>query len=173
MHRHHWRCPKCFEFFESSQALEEHIAGSHDQEIPAKHMPFTIELSKRHLHFIQPGECPFCEDEWSSAKPNLLSPEGILVVDAYEFQRHLGHHLIEVALASLPRLKQGQNSKGHNPGACLGQEAALEGQSLSDASRNLATLAQSWRNRRTKRRSLGEIMGKGKAQLRQWWHSGS
>lgn len=108
MHRNSWICPKCSGVFESSEALGQHLDERHSLEISSSQMTMVIEQSRRPMDFIQPSECPFCDDEWASAELNATSAEEVLVVDLDEFRRHLGHHLQQVALFSLPRLNQGQ-----------------------------------------------------------------
>jgi hypothetical protein len=88
--------------------LEQHIDERHSQEISSNQIKTVIEQSRRPIEFIQPSECPFCDDEWVSAEPSAIPAEETLVVDVDEFRRHLGHHLQQVALFSLPRLNQDQ-----------------------------------------------------------------
>lgn len=108
MHRNSWVCPRCSGLFESTEALGQHIDECHSQEISNNQITTVIEQSRRPIEFIQPSECPFCDDEWASAEPSAISTEETLVVDLDEFRRHLGHHLQQVALFSLPRLNQDQ-----------------------------------------------------------------
>ncbi|KAK4155957.1 hypothetical protein C8A00DRAFT_13067, partial [Chaetomidium leptoderma] len=117
-HRSRWRCTKCAEFFESPQALEQHVAARHSQEIAGKQTATIIDMSRRPPEFIQPSECPFCDGTWASAEPDALSENGaaVVVVDIDQFRRHVGHHLQQIALFSLPRLNREQEMDSNDAG---------------------------------------------------------
>jgi WD40 repeat protein len=63
-------------------------------------------MSRRFPDSIQPTECPLCDGTWASAEPDALSvgdKAEAVVVDVDQFRKHLGHHLQQIALFSLPR----------------------------------------------------------------------
>lgn len=109
-HRSHWECPKCSEFFRSPRVLEEHLNRFHRQEVCKRQTPAIITLSKRPAQFIQPSECHFCDEEWASGGSSTPLPDGALVVDIDQFRKHVGHHLQQIALFSLPRPSQEQGA---------------------------------------------------------------
>ncbi|KAI1502966.1 WD40-repeat-containing domain protein [Biscogniauxia marginata] len=123
VHRNDWVCPNCAGVFESPEALEEHINKRHSQEISGKHIKTVIEQSRRPKESIQPSECPLCDDEWALAEPSVISAEEVLVVDPDQFRQHLGHHLQQVALFSLPRLNQEQEVDSNHAGGLPDRDA--------------------------------------------------
>lgn len=127
MHRNSWVCPRCSGIFESSEALERHIEERHSQEISSKQITTVIEQSRRPIEFIQPNECPFCDDEWASVELSAIPEEEVLVVDLDEFRRHLGHHLQQAALFSLPRLNQDQEMDSNHVVGFLDRDAMPAG----------------------------------------------
>jgi uncharacterized C2H2 Zn-finger protein len=109
VHRSIWACPKCSASFESSKSLEQHIIGHHGHDVTANQIAAVTEMARRRPESILPSECPFCDSSWASAEPDAMpTGEAVVVVDVDQFRKHLGHHLQQIALFSLPRLNQEQ-----------------------------------------------------------------
>lgn len=105
-HRSRWVCSECFINFRSSDDLKGHVSQHHSGLVSNSQLSAFIDQSKRPVDSIQPSECPFCDGPWAQADSSLVSSEEVLVVDLDQFRRHLGNHLQQVALFSLPRLTQ-------------------------------------------------------------------
>ena len=103
VHRSQWICPECSISFGSSEDLKGHVSQNHSGLISNQQLSAFIEQSKRPVDFIEPSECPFCDDPWAQADASLASSEEVVVVNLEQFQQHLGKHLQQVALFSLPR----------------------------------------------------------------------
>ncbi len=117
-------CFKCSEFFESPSALEHHINTRHSQDITAKQTAALIDMSRRHPESIRSSECPFCDGDWASAEPGVLSAEEtVIVVTIDQFRKHLGNHLQQIALFSLPRPTQDEEEGSHCAVAVVDREA--------------------------------------------------
>ena len=97
-------CSECFTNFASSDDLKGHVNQDHSGLVSTRQLTAFVDQSKRLVESIQPSECPFCDDSWAQADSSLASREEVLVVDLDQFRRHLGKHLQQVALFSLPRL---------------------------------------------------------------------
>lgn len=111
MHRSDWNCSECGAVFGSSEDLESHINKEHDDKIMPKQTPAVVKQSRRPIKSIKPSECPFCEDAWVTADPaSGIADKEPLVVTLDDFRSHLGHHLQQIALFSLPRFDQGQSA---------------------------------------------------------------
>lgn len=108
VHRTQWQCPQCTEQAPSSPALEEHIYRHHKGDFAETQLETILSRAKRPLKVIRPSECPFCDEDWAQldAQPETQGPPpiGEVVVGIDEFRRHVGHHLQQIALFSLPRL---------------------------------------------------------------------
>lgn len=105
-HRSRWVCSECFLSFRSSDDLKGHVSQHHSGLVSSLQLPAFIDQSKRPVDSIQPSGCPFCDGPWVQVDSSLASSEEVLVVDLDQFRRHLGNHLQQVALFSLPRLTQ-------------------------------------------------------------------
>ncbi|KAI8635427.1 hypothetical protein F5Y19DRAFT_11343 [Xylariaceae sp. FL1651] len=110
MHRNCWICPRCAHPSDSLESLEQHVMRRHSEDISEKQIAALLRQSRRPVKSVQPRECPFCDGQWALADVDPVYPEEVLVVDVDQFQRHLGHHLQQVALFSLPRLNQNQGA---------------------------------------------------------------
>ncbi|KAK8022536.1 hypothetical protein PG993_013303 [Apiospora rasikravindrae] len=91
LRRQHWRIWKCpFENsdpFQSPEAFLAHLRHNHDEAIsPDQIETFLIACERPCLDFEQ-QHCQFCNE-------NLLS--------THQYQRHIGHHLEQLALFALP-----------------------------------------------------------------------
>lgn len=131
-HRSQWICPECSTSFRSSDGLKAHVSQNHSDMFSKQQLPAFIEQSKRPVDSIQPSECPFCDDPWAQADASVASDEEVLVVTPDQFRQHLGKHLQQVALFSLPRLSiedqdQNQSLGPMNKGEVLDQDAISEG----------------------------------------------
>jgi len=127
VHRNQWVCSRCSDPFASSDSLERHINQHHSESISGRQIRTIIEQSKRPIESIQPSECPFCDSSWAKADQSDTTTEGVLVVDLDQFRRHLGHHLQQVALFSLPRLDQDQDVGSNDVGGIPGRDALSKG----------------------------------------------
>ncbi|KUI59501.1 U3 small nucleolar RNA-associated protein 21 [Cytospora mali] len=111
VHRSNWVCPKCDTTVDSAEALEGHIGQQHTNEILPKQIPMVVGQARRPIVSIQPSECSFCEDTWALTElEDTTADDKTLVVTVDELRRHLGHHLQQIALFSLPRLSQDQEA---------------------------------------------------------------
>ena len=122
IHRTNWVCPKCSEVFKSSEGLQSHIVISHRQEISSNQVAAIVKQSRRQTQGISPSDCPLCDEDWASADSGATSSDELLLVDMQQFQRHLGHHLQQIALFSLPRLNRDQGVGSNNAGGELAPE---------------------------------------------------
>ncbi|KAL2834176.1 hypothetical protein BDW59DRAFT_156119 [Aspergillus cavernicola] len=109
VHRNQFVCPQCSGVFPSSHGLERHIKRSHSETISNRQVPMIIAQSKQPIDSIPPTDCLFCDGSWATGdQSSMPTSEEVLVVDLDSFRRHMGHHLQQVALFSLPRLTQDQ-----------------------------------------------------------------
>ena len=127
VHRNQWVCSRCSDPFASSDSLERHINQHHSESISGRQISMIVEQSKRPIESIQPNGCPFCGGSWAKTGPSDTASEEVLVVDIDQFRRHLGHHLQQVALFSLPRLTQGQDVGSNDVGGLPDRDAMSEG----------------------------------------------
>ena len=68
-----------------------------------------VKQSRKPVEFIQPDECPFCDDKWAENDQTPFAPGEVLAVTPDQFQRHVGHHLQQYALFALPRRNLNEN----------------------------------------------------------------
>lgn len=88
-------------------------------------MASVIDMSRRRPEFMQPSECPFCDATWASAEPNApFVEDAIVAVTPDQFRKHLGHHLQQIALFSLPRQNQGQELGSNDVAAVPDRDTA-------------------------------------------------
>ncbi|MCJ1369865.1 hypothetical protein MMC20_001077 [Loxospora ochrophaea] len=129
VHRNQWVCSECFTNFRSPDDLKSHISQGHPAIASDWQLSAILDQSKRSVSSIQPTECPFCDGNWAEVDTSLEPSEEILVVDLDQFRRHLGHHLQQVALFSLPRLLQGhdQSLVSHDVGGFQDQDTISRG----------------------------------------------
>ncbi|EXJ69791.1 uncharacterized protein A1O5_06862 [Cladophialophora psammophila CBS 110553] len=135
-HRNKWRCNFCYQTpanpeFESysSNDFERHLSSRHGDKVPRALLPAIIQSNRYLPHQISPATCPFC-DEWADAlsKANPLPPGKDLVVTPEDFMKHVGSHLVEIALFALPRSLDDESIPG------------------SDAAVDLSTMRSSFEN---------------------------
>ncbi|KAB8252371.1 WD40-repeat-containing domain protein [Aspergillus flavus] len=127
-HRNRWFCAQCSKCFSSSQHLEKHIRGSHQEHIPDRQVPMIVSQSKQQIDSISPTECPFCDDPWAEGDESGSTVfEEVLVVDLDSFRRHVGHHLQQIALFSLPRLTQDQDAGSEDVGVLPDRDNTSQG----------------------------------------------
>lgn len=107
IHRGTWPCSQCGEVAGTADILQTHVSTQHADQISPQQLPLVVEQSRRPVKFIQPNECPFCDEEWARGE---VSDTEALVVTLDEFRRHLGQHLQRIALFSLPRLGHNQDA---------------------------------------------------------------
>lgn len=131
IHRGTWPCFQCGEVADSADTLQIHLKTQHADQISSQQLPLVVEQSRRPAKFIEPNECPFCEEEWARGE---VSGTGALVVTLDEFRRHLGQHLQRIALFSLPRLEQNQDasSSAVTGGTTNRSLVSITAQSLGD-----------------------------------------
>ncbi|KAK4041663.1 hypothetical protein C8A01DRAFT_14606, partial [Parachaetomium inaequale] len=129
VHRNLWACPKCSASLESPKSLEQHIIGHHSQDVPAKQIPAVTEMARRRPESILPSECPFCDGAWASAETDAMST-GEVVVNIDQFRKHLGHHLQQIALFSLPRPNREQEMESNAAGFAPDQDTMSAGWTL-------------------------------------------
>ncbi|KAI8944064.1 hypothetical protein F4801DRAFT_585835 [Xylaria longipes] len=93
-HRKTWRCVRCPKKLYASQAqLKEHIAAKHPGDFTPAQLPFLLEMCGERPDRLSQHSCPLC-DSWDGGSKEDYSPDS--------FRRHLGLHLQELALSSLP-----------------------------------------------------------------------
>lgn len=120
IHRSRWVCPECSTDFRSSHDLKEHVSQYHHGLVSKRQLSAFIDQSKRSVESIQPSECPFCDDSWARADSSFACSDDALFVNPDQFRRHVGKHMEQVALFSLPRLVQEKsNSLGAQDDADL------------------------------------------------------
>ncbi|KAI3556961.1 regulator of conidiation-1 [Colletotrichum abscissum] len=100
-----------------------------DSFLLASQLSSLISQCKRPARQILASDCPFCDEEWAIAEPHAESltqtdiedeiENADVYVDADSFRKHVGHHLVQLSLFSLPRLYLGEveglNSAGAVP----------------------------------------------------------
>ncbi|KAI1122046.1 hypothetical protein F5Y10DRAFT_83158 [Nemania abortiva] len=98
-HRKIWRCIQCPGKLHTSQAqMKEHIVTKHPGDFTLGQLPFLLETCGEHPDRFGENSCSLC-DSWGG------EPEGDY--RAVSFRRHLGLHLQELALSSLPPYIEG------------------------------------------------------------------
>ncbi|KAK1640771.1 hypothetical protein BDP81DRAFT_510114 [Colletotrichum phormii] len=129
VHRTIWECPLCANTVQDSEDMKKHLHSYHGSDVVASQLPSLSGQYKRPARHILASECPFCDDEWAKVEPDVESSvhsdseeefeDADVYVDADEFRRHVGHHLVQLSLFSLPRLYSGDfeglNSAGAVP----------------------------------------------------------
>ncbi|KXH49973.1 regulator of conidiation-1 [Colletotrichum nymphaeae SA-01] len=129
-------CPYCLEIVlwqtknkENSEDMQEHMHNYHQSDVVASQLSSLISQCKRPARQILASDCPFCDDEWATVEPHAessvqsdirnISEDAEVHVDIDSFRKHVGHHLVQLSLFSLPRLFSGEvevlNSAGALP----------------------------------------------------------
>ncbi|KAK0726730.1 hypothetical protein B0T26DRAFT_637497 [Lasiosphaeria miniovina] len=111
-HRNNWRCQICHDpdapAFGTVEEIHRHITQSHS-DVLEKQVADVVEQSRRPLQWIPANDCPLCDENWASA--DVGKGDGhVIVVDPDQFRKHLGHHLQQIALFSLPRAPPNENA---------------------------------------------------------------
>ncbi|KAK1446894.1 hypothetical protein CCUS01_02453 [Colletotrichum cuscutae] len=128
-HRTIWECPLCANTVQNSEDMQEHMHNYHESDVVASQLSSLISQCKRPARQISASDCPFCDDEWAIVEPHAepstqtdIKDEienADIYVDADSFRKHVGHHLVQLSLFSLPRLYPGEveglNSAGAVP----------------------------------------------------------
>ena len=129
VHRSRWICSLCSADIISSDGLKNHVKQQHQGLVSSPQLSAFVGQSRRPVDCVKPSECPFCDDSWAQADSNHTSREEVLVVSLDQFRQHLGKHLQQVALFSLPRLSQDhdQSLGRHNDSKVPDRDAISEG----------------------------------------------
>ena len=69
-------------------------------------MDSLVKTSRRPVDYIKTSDCQFCDGDWATAMEDDVPAEEALVVNTDQFRKHLGYHLQQTAMFSLPRLNQ-------------------------------------------------------------------
>ena len=85
----------------------------------------AVDQSKRPVTAISPHDCPFCDEEWATTETGERKGEEILVVELNQFRRHVGRHLQQTTLFSLPRIAQNEDMKSNQFGGIADQDPML------------------------------------------------
>jgi ankyrin repeat protein len=120
-HRKEWVCSLCEHSpFQSPQSFQNHIQSRHREAVTENQLPTMTALCEESVDCILPGDCPLCNDWiWTIRhRENLAKPDQVvdnLVVTPVQFRRHLGRHLEQLALFTLPRITdQNEDNLGSN-----------------------------------------------------------
>jgi hypothetical protein len=98
-HRKTWCCIRCPQKPYDSQArLKEHITAKHPGDFTPAQLPFVLEMCGDRPDRLSEHSCPLC-DSWDGGSNEDYSAESL--------RRHLGFHLQELALSSLPPYIEG------------------------------------------------------------------
>jgi hypothetical protein len=105
-HRAQWHCDFCGKNdFRSLKIFQDHIHSRHIQSMTDDQLDALGEASKRFVNCVPALDCPFCH-EWE-AKLRLanlnISADEIVVVTPDQFRSHVGAHMQQLALFSIPR----------------------------------------------------------------------
>jgi tetratricopeptide (TPR) repeat protein len=105
-HRAQWCCDLCGkDDFRSSKIFKDHVRSRHMQGMKNDQLDALCEASRRSVDRIPASDCPFCL-EWEAklrlANPNISADE-IVVVTPTQFRHHVGAHMQQLALFSIPR----------------------------------------------------------------------
>jgi tetratricopeptide (TPR) repeat protein len=105
-HRAQWHCDFCGENdFRSLKIFQDHIHSRHIQSMTDDQLDAIGEASKRFVNYVPALDCPFCHDwEAKLRLANLnISADEIVVVTPDQFRSHVGAHMQQLALFSIPR----------------------------------------------------------------------
>ncbi|KAK1708896.1 WD40-repeat-containing domain protein [Colletotrichum acutatum] len=127
VHRTIWECPLCANTVQGFEDMREHMHSYHGSNVVASQHPSLISQCRRPARQILASDCPFCDDQWATVEPHAESPAQSDTEDEYEnadvhvdtdsFRRHVGHHLVQLSLFSLPRLYTGEVGDLNSAGA--------------------------------------------------------
>ncbi|KAK6423460.1 hypothetical protein LTR81_003817 [Elasticomyces elasticus] len=103
MHHRAWACPYCKDVLATSDLFQAHVVDSHDQEHDDSSMQRMINACAQPLeNEVTTSQCPLCQKQ---------------IVPQKRFFKHLGHHLEELALFSLPSHLHGDESDAGSDGS--------------------------------------------------------
>ncbi|RYP05472.1 hypothetical protein DL765_009836 [Monosporascus sp. GIB2] len=122
LHRNVWLCPECSYQFDTADLLESHINNDHRNQVPDKQISAIVEASRRPVQHINPKDCAFCGKDWATVEGPITDPAATVAVDTDQFRRHLGQHLQQIALFSLPRSHMNQEAGSKEAGGVLDQD---------------------------------------------------
>jgi tetratricopeptide (TPR) repeat protein len=105
-HRAQWCCGFCGkDDIRSLKVFKNHVHSCHMQGLKDDQLDALCEVSGRPIDHIPASDCPFCQ-EWEAklrlANPNIPADE-IVVVTPIQFRQHVGAHMQQLALFSIPR----------------------------------------------------------------------
>jgi tetratricopeptide (TPR) repeat protein len=105
-HRAQWCCGFCGkDDIRSLKVFKDHVRSRHMQGLKNDQLDALSEASRRPIDHIPASDCPFCQ-EWEAklrlANPNISADE-IVVVTPIQFRQHVGAHMQQLALFSIPR----------------------------------------------------------------------
>jgi ankyrin repeat protein len=105
-HRAQWCCDFCGkDDFRSLKVFKDHVRSRHMQSMKNHQLDALSEASRRSIDHIPASDCPFCQ-EWEVklrlANPNISADE-IVAVTPIQFRHHVGAHMQQLALFSVPR----------------------------------------------------------------------
>jgi tetratricopeptide (TPR) repeat protein len=105
-HRAQWCCDFCGkDDIRSLKVFKDHVRSRHMEGLKNDQLDALSEASRRPIDRIPASDCPFCQ-EWEAklrlANPNIPADE-IVVVTPIQFRQHVGAHMQQLALFSIPR----------------------------------------------------------------------
>ncbi|KAF2003783.1 hypothetical protein P154DRAFT_428370 [Amniculicola lignicola CBS 123094] len=105
-HRAQWHCAFCGrDDFRSIKAFQDHVHSRHMQSMTDVQLDALSEASRRFVDRVPALDCPFCH-EWEAklrqANPDIPASE-VVVVTPIQFRHHVGAHMQQLALFSIPR----------------------------------------------------------------------
>ncbi|KAL3465651.1 hypothetical protein BJX64DRAFT_252236 [Aspergillus heterothallicus] len=112
VHRSRYECQRCSTSFETSRQLKQHFSRHDMSTMTAGQISTLLEQSKRPVDWIGATECPFCDEPWAKSLSDGIQDEAMIVVTPQQFKKHVGQHMRQTAIFTLPRLLQnpGENS---------------------------------------------------------------
>ncbi|KAK4948323.1 hypothetical protein LTR10_012857 [Elasticomyces elasticus] len=103
MHHRAWACPYCEDVLATSELFQAHVVDNHNQERDDSNVQRMINACAQPLeHELTTSQCPLCQK---------------MIVPQKRFFKHLGHHLEELALFSLPSHLHGDESDAGSDGS--------------------------------------------------------
>ncbi|KAK5684817.1 hypothetical protein LTS10_002892 [Elasticomyces elasticus] len=104
MHQRTWACPYgCHDVLATSELFQIHVVRNHDQKLEDPNMHRMIDACAQPLgDESATSHCPLCQK---------------MIVPQKRFFKHLGHHLEELALFSLPSHLHGDESDAESDGS--------------------------------------------------------
>lgn len=97
-HRREWHCLKCHNVFGSQPDLGLHFKTDHAGDIAESQIEPLLNICGRPVRYFGYGSCPLC-DTW---QPVLDHGD-----NSQDFCKHLGQHLQQLALSSIPLVIDG------------------------------------------------------------------